>query len=533
MDWCMDSFKSKAFFKIKKLVKIQSLKERFFMKSGTGVVQFVLSFITIGMLPRALGVEMYGNYGFITTFFNNIVKFLKFGVPTAYYVKISKKPEEKTIIGFYMYYLIMIILLVAFLVASVYMTGLEEVVWPNQANIFIFAGAALSIFYLLSEFLRSTADSFGLTFSYEKIVIVQSIITVGVIVSLYVADLLTLKSLYLASILILIFVILFGWYFLHKNNIILFKNMRLTKIQLVEYFKEFYQFSSPLIINGIVVVFAMVFDIWLIQYYYGSVEQGYYTLALKISAIVILLISPISVLLLREMSQKYEKKGKKEIRKMYKKYSYLFYFIAAYFSIFISLNAEYIGMFIGGDEFEDAAVIIMLMALYPIHNIYGLIISNILLVRKKTNILRNITLITLIPGIAISFFLIAPVEAHGFGLGSMGLAIKVIALQFIGANICLMVVARYLKLSFLREARNQLVIFLTLYAFVKLSQYSVLLYIDNMFISFIISGAIYSVLVYAVIIFYPAIIGITSAEVKYYKESIKKIIKLKLKRASA
>ena len=54
-----------------------------------------------------------------------------------------------------------------------------------------------------------------------------------------------------------------------------------------------------------------------------------------------------------------------------------------------------------------------------------------------------------------------------------------------------------------------------------------------MFISFIISGAIYSVLVYAVIIFYPAIIGITSAEVKYYKESIKKIIKLKLKRASA
>ena len=503
------------------------------MKSGTGAVQFFLSFITIGMLPRALGVEMYGNYGFITTFFNNIVKFLKFGVPTAYYVKISKKPEEKTIIGFYMYYLIMIILLVAFLVASVYMTGLEEVVWPNQANIFIFAGAALSIFYLLSEFLRSTADSFGLTFSYEKIVIVQSIITVGVIVSLYVADLLTLKSLYLASILILIFVILFGWYFLHKNNIILFKNMRLTKIQLVEYFKEFYQFSSPLIINGIVVVFAMVFDIWLIQYYYGSVEQGYYTLALKISAIVILLISPISVLLLREMSQKYEKKGKKEIRKMYKKYSYLFYFIAAYFSIFISLNAEYIGMFIGGDEFEDAAVIIMLMALYPIHNIYGLIISNILLVRKKTNILRNITLITLIPGIAISFFLIAPVEAHGFGLGSMGLAIKVIALQFIGANICLMVVARYLKLSFLREARNQLVIFLTLYAFVKLSQYSVLLYIDNMFISFIISGAIYSVLVYAVIIFYPAIIGITSAEVKYYKESIKKIIKLKLKRASA
>jgi len=503
------------------------------MKSGTGAVQFFLSFITIGMLPRALGVEMYGNYGFITTFFNSVIKFLKFGVPTAYYVKISKKPEEKTIIGFYMYYLIMIILLVAFLVASVYMTGLEEVVWPNQANIFIFAGAALSIFYLLSEFLRSTADSFGLTFSYEKIVIVQSIITVGVIVSLYVADLLTLKSLYLASILILIFVILFGWYFLHKNNIILFKNMRLTKIQLVEYFKEFYQFSSPLIINGIVVVFAMVFDIWLIQYYYGSVEQGYYTLALKISAIVILLISPISVLLLREMSQKYEKKGKKEIRKMYKKYSYLFYFIAAYFSIFISLNAEYIGMFIGGDEFEDAAVIIMLMALYPIHNIYGLIISNILLVRKKTNILRNITLITLIPGIAISFFLIAPVEAHGFGLGSMGLAIKVIALQFIGANICLMVVARYLKLSFLREARNQLVIFLTLYAFVKLSQYSVLLYIDNMFISFIISGAIYSVLVYAVIIFYPAIIGITSAEVKYYKESIKKIIKLKLKRASA
>ena len=58
-------------------------------------VKVAVGFVTVGMVPRALGPEAYGNFGFLTNFFISTVKFLTFGIPTAYYTKLSKRQNEK------------------------------------------------------------------------------------------------------------------------------------------------------------------------------------------------------------------------------------------------------------------------------------------------------------------------------------------------------------------------------------------------------------------------------------------------------
>jgi len=91
---------------IKNNLSQDSLKKRYVSKLASNLVKFALGFVTLGIVPRVLGPEAYGNYGFLTNFFNRTMKFLSFGVPTAYYIKISKRQNEKKLIGPYLYLLI-------------------------------------------------------------------------------------------------------------------------------------------------------------------------------------------------------------------------------------------------------------------------------------------------------------------------------------------------------------------------------------------------------------------------------------------
>ena len=68
-----------------------SLKKRYTAKLISNLVKFVVSLVTLGMVPRALGPEGYGDFGFLTNFFQSTMKFLKTGGPTPYYTKLSNR----------------------------------------------------------------------------------------------------------------------------------------------------------------------------------------------------------------------------------------------------------------------------------------------------------------------------------------------------------------------------------------------------------------------------------------------------------
>ena len=46
------------------------------------LLKFIFNIVTLGIIPRELGPESYGDFGYLTHFFNKTMKFLKFGVPT-------------------------------------------------------------------------------------------------------------------------------------------------------------------------------------------------------------------------------------------------------------------------------------------------------------------------------------------------------------------------------------------------------------------------------------------------------------------
>lgn len=493
-----------------------SLKKRYASKLISNSVKVAVGFVTVGMVPRALGPEAYGNFGFLTNFFISTVKFLTFGIPTAYYTKLSKRQNEKKLIGFYIYFGILLMVIVFITLLGIVKFGLQEIIWPDQKGIFIFASALLAVLYFITESFRNTNDAFGYTFRYEKAFILQSIITGGLIVALYFTNVLTLSSYFLMLYFLSLFVIISGWRVLRIHKIYLSKQLNLARNDLARYIKEFYHFSHPLFFQSLVVYVVVITDRWLLQTFYGSAEQGFYTIALKIGSIIFLITSSITPLMLREMSLSYKDRKKEELKRLFKRFIPIFYFIIAYFSVFISLNAETVNYIIGGSDYKNASIVISILVLYPIHQTYGQLAGSVFLATEQTKVLRNIGIITGLVGFVISLLFLMPIKFYGLGLGAIGLAIKMVLIQFISVNIYLWIIARFLNLSFHKFFGHQLIVIAVLFIFSKFSQYLSGFISTNIIFTFLISGFIYTLLVFSLIIIYPRVIVLTRKAIRNY-----------------
>ncbi|NQU31750.1 MAG: oligosaccharide flippase family protein [Bacteroidetes bacterium] len=506
-----------------------SLKKRYASKLTSKLVQFGLGFVTLGMAPRSLGPVAYGNFGFLTSFFMRTMKFLKFGIPAAYYTKLSKRQNEKKLIGFYAYYVAIVIFIVFICTIGAIKVGFQDIIWPGQNGYFIFAAALFAVLNYISDVIRSTNDAYGYTFKLEIAFIIQSFLATGLILVLYLTNVLTLGSYFLLNYFLLFFVIIAGLRILHKHNIYLTKHLHLAKEEVYGYIKEFYHYSHPLFFNALVVYIVVIADRWLLQKFSGSVEQGYYTLAFKISGLIFLFTSSMSTLLLREMSLSYKDGNRKEIRRLFIKYIPLFFFVAAYLAVFISFNAEAISFIIGGLVYKNASVVIAIMAFYPVHQSYGQLGGAVFLATERTFIIRNIGVSTGVIGFFISLLLMTPVEFFGFGLGAEGLAIKMVLIQFISVNIYLWINTRFLKLSFLKFFGHQIFVITSLSILANSSKYFTAFIINDILINFFITGIIYSVLVLMLIKFYPRIVAMTRKEFNNYINMIIRIMINKIK----
>ena len=87
---------------------IDSLKKRYVAKLISSVANGLLGLLVVALVPRVLGPSSYGVFTFLTTFFSNIISFFDTGSSMAFFTKLSKRPMEKTLIGFYLIFMMII-----------------------------------------------------------------------------------------------------------------------------------------------------------------------------------------------------------------------------------------------------------------------------------------------------------------------------------------------------------------------------------------------------------------------------------------
>lgn len=494
-----------------------TLARRYIFKLLANIASVPVYLIMEAILPRALGPQTYGNYSFATNFFQQLSGFLDMGTSTCFYNALSRRQSETTLFAFY--------LRIAALVGVVLLLGGLFTLWQPAGRwlmpdvpLWLAPLAAIWAFLTwLGRVLRSTNDALGATIPSELCRASISLAGVTLLTALYFFDLLSIETLFLQQYILLVSTCTAFWLVSrhHWQVCDISISIHLQSQRRRAYSSEFFAYSHPLLVQALLSFFMLTAERWLLQWFDGSAQQGFYALSQKVSMACFLFVSAMTPLLMREFSVAWGKGDLKAMGYLLTRFAPGLYLIAAYFSCFTVAEGRTLVEIFGGTEFAAATLPVQIMALYPLHQAYGQLASSVFHASGKTRILRNITACECVYGLAVAWFMLAPASLFGLNLGAAGLAIKTVSVQFLSVNIYLWLASRMVPFPFWNNLVHQIfsVLILAIFAFAsRVLSFQLLPDADIYLARFVCSGAIYTFFVILAVLAIPRLLGLSRSD---------------------
>lgn len=495
------------------------LAHRYIFKLLANLASVPVYLLMEAILPRALGPQVYGNYSFATALFQQFSGFMDMGTSTCLYNALSRRQREEALFRFYLRIALLVALLTILCGLVVTAPQIGHWLMPD-VPLWIAPMAALWAYLTWwGRVLRSVNDALGETVSSETWRTICSILGVLLLLAMYLGDCLNLHTLFLQQYLLLGASALAYWHISRKC----WRGMGLPPTITPDrklsraYIREFLNYSHPLFVQALLSFAMLTVERWLLQWFDGSAQQGFFALSQKVSLACFLFVSAMTPLLMRELSIAWGDRDLQAMGSLLTRFAPLLYGIAAFFSCFTLVEGKALVQIFGGEAFLAATVPVEIMALYPLHQAYGQMAGSVFHACGKTSILRNLTALECVYGLAAAWFLLAPGTLWGLNLGATGLAIKTVGVQFISVNICLWLVSRMLPFNFWRNFCHQffcVAIFIGVALFIRhISQ--LILPAESAFVwRFLLSGLNYSCAIALLCLMRPELLGLSRQELK-------------------
>ncbi len=423
-----------------------SLKKRFIVKLSSNVASIPLYLAMEAILPRALGPVGYGNFSFVTAFFQQVTGFLDMGSSNCFYTAQSRRQDEFGLVAFYTRVCLGILGICLAMAAGIALIpGAGDIFMPDVPSHLAVWGAFLAFLYWYVRVARGMDDALGLTTTSELIRIVVNLAAMAVLVALYFAGWLNMAILFCHQY-ALYGITCIGFIWCLRGAWPGF-TFRLTREQSRAYIKEFTAYCFPLFTLALFSVLFLVGERWLLQHFDGSTAQGFFSLSQKIGMACFMFTMAMTPLIMREFSLAHAEGDVKRMAALIDKHGPMLYTVAAYFSCFAVAEAEAVVRILGGDKFAGAVLPVQIMAFYPMHQSYGQVIASLFYGTGDTKVLRNNSVAALVVGIIVAWFMLAPQSMFGLNLGAVGLAIKTVGVQFLFVNILLVLARRVVPLN--------------------------------------------------------------------------------------
>lgn len=495
----------------------QSLRKRYVAKLLANIIGSTIAVAIAAIVPRALGPQSYGDFNFLSNFFLSLIGFVTLSTSNGFYVKLSQRLNENSLISFYTIFTLAACIVLFLIILICQLLGLSNLIWIDQSINMIYFAALYTALNWILQILTYVVDAYGFTVSTEIIRIFQKVISLIIVFILFSFNKLNLEIYFIFNyFMIFLLIISFIWV-VRRNGIHILAKTNLNFSLAKTYLKEFLEYSSPLFFFSLILFVFGILDRWLLQKYGGSIQQGFFGLSYQIAAVCFLFTSAMTPLIMREFSIAYAENNNQEISRLFKRYVPLLYSITAYFACFASIQSDKISFIFGGSEFKNAAIPVMIMALTPIHQTYGQLSSSIFFATGDTKTYSRINIFFTIIGLPVVYFLLLPKSSFGLNAGATGLAIKIFLFQFIGVNVQLYYNVKFMKLKFGQFFAHQIysIAFFILVALFSKFLLSNLLPMTHLVIAdFLLSGIVYSIVVGIGIVCFPVISGLQREDIK-------------------
>jgi O-antigen/teichoic acid export membrane protein len=466
-------------------------------------------FIINSILPRILGPLNYGNFDFLTDISNKIINFFDNGISIAFFTKLSHNKHDKKIIKYTNKIIVLICVFFLLISLSTYYNNIYNFIWPNQKFLFVFFSCILAIITFYSNILYKIFDAVGLTMQGEMVKLFNllfSLILFSIIFLFFKTT--SLEIFYLVQILLMAIVIVISFILLTRNNFTPVPNIILSNEDTNKLNSYFWNYSSPLLLYGIIILISTTAERWILQKFGGALEQGYFAIANKLSAFVFIFTGAMMPLLMREISKSFANADISKIKNLFLRNFKILYFIVSFLSVFVAINAKFIVSVIGGQGYESASQVVILMSFYPIHQTIGQINGTIYMSTERTKTYKNISIITAPFSIVLSYILIAPLSEYGFNLGALGLAIQMLIIQFISQNLLLYYNCKFLKVNFWVLLFYQIMILILMLSIELTVKFLTSFYFTNNYLNTLFNSLLSFSIVLLIIMKYPKLIGL-------------------------
>jgi O-antigen/teichoic acid export membrane protein len=216
-------------------------------------------------------------------------------------------------------------------------------------------------------------------------------------------------------------------------------------------FMAYVSYCRPMAVIALFTFAYEMVDRWLLQRYGGSSQQGFYQVAAQLSTISLLAASSILNIFWKEIAEANQRGAHERVASLYTKTTQSLVFVAAFVACFLVPWTETLVVTLLGSAFHSAWPVLAVMLFYPIHQTVGQINGTLFMATGRNSVYMKLTVMGLLISMPISYVLIAPGTAWGeigLGLGAMGLAAKIVGLNFLFVNIQSWMISRHYRISF-------------------------------------------------------------------------------------
>ncbi len=403
------------------------LLRRYAVKLLSNAATMPLYLLLEVILPRALGPAGYGDYSFITGLFQQLTGFLDMGTSTCLSTSLAKSPGDFRLAAFYARVagLMLGLCLAAGLVLWAPLVG--SFVLPGVPGWMILPAALWGFLFWASRVARAMNDALGITTQSELVRIGVNLFSVLLIIVLFYGGWLSMGGLFAQQYLTM--ALLLSGFILTMSRVWPVRRWSLSRRDFSGIAGKFRAYSAPLFVIALTTALGAFADRWVLQYFNGSEEQGFFSLSAKISAGCFLFVSPMIPLLLRELSIAHGRGDAGAMAGLLGRVAPKLYTVSAWLCCFTAVEAAMVVRLFGGQSFASALWPARIMAFFPLHLVYLQAASAVFYAMAETARLRNLTVIFYVGGMILSWFCVAPAGFAGLGLGAAGLAGKMVLVQ--------------------------------------------------------------------------------------------------------
>jgi len=422
-----------------------SIRSRFTFSFGANMLKALIGFLTGMLVARGLGPDQYGKMMFLLATFTALRQLLDVGSSTAFFTFLSQRPRSKRFVAWFSAWLAVQFLVPLLAVGLLFPAAWMELIWKGEQRFLV-------VLAFVAAYMQSTVwtvamqmgESQRLTRWVQGVGAATTFLHLLVIAVAWWQEWLGIHLILAA---IAIEWALATWLILTRLR---FTAQPDEEESFRGVLKEFAHYCLPLVPYswlGFAYDFA---DRWLLQTYSGSVQQAYYAVALQFGAVMAIATSSILNVFWKEIAEAHQQGDHERVATLYRRVSRGLFLVATSMAGYLLPWSGDILRLTLGPAYVGGAMVLAIMFVYPIHQSLGQLGAAMLYATGRVRAQVVLGMLTMASSIVVTYFVLAPADApiSGFGLGSVGLAGKMVVLQFLAVNAVAFYLARSMRISF-------------------------------------------------------------------------------------